>query len=519
MKRLLLWLTAFVAMGTATAAGAQSEYRKLYDAFEHYKPPAHLFVTPTHSQPVAPRRSEAYEAEKERLLELRTRWHRELDALSTSASFYQPAGEVLAGLRQAATDTSLAQQAVNNEFELHVTGVLALLRSPAAQAAEKRMRAAIERYSQVSAVDDILRRYSAFAEAVMTGVGAMQGHGGGKAQFPFPGVLALKGRVVTQEVLASRERLEAARRDAVTAARKRHWQLWYLHRAVWITERTIGLLRELEQVSITRYEAGKTSFQDVIKVQLQGELLEERLTTLREKMLTTHMELREVLHLPPDTQIGVPRVNLDEGEVPELASLYESALLHRQELRALRARLGKMDAMIEMAETALFPGFDVGQSRFKDQAIHQVGTQANQPAAAPGPAAAAAAGQPGKPWFGFRDSALREMRQKRLAMRDDLARLQDATLAEVRRKWFSLDRAAREKRLYLETVVQLSEAALEVSTSGYESDRVAFADVIASFTLWLDSNLALAEKRTAYGTSLAELQRTVGRSFGGAGQE
>ncbi|MDE0207569.1 MAG: TolC family protein [Candidatus Tectomicrobia bacterium] len=519
MNRRLLWLAAFVAMGTAATAGAQSEYRKLYDAFEQYQPPAHLFATPTHSQPVAPGRSEAYEAEKERLLEFKARWRKELDALSTPVSFYQPDGEVLAGLREAAGDTSLAQQAVNNEFELHATEVLALLRSPAVQAAEKRMRAAIERYSQVSAVDDILRRYSAFAEGVMTGVGAMQGHGGGQARFPFPAVLALKGRIVTQEVLASRERLEAARRDAVTAARKRHWQLWYLHRAVSITASTIGLLRELEQVSITRYEAGRTSFQDVIKVQLQGELLEERLTTLREQMLTTHMELREVLRLPPDTQIGVPRVNLGEAEVPELASLYEAALLHRQELRALRARLGKMDAMIEMAETMLLPGFDVGLSRFKDHAIRQVGAQANQPAAAPGPAAAAAAGQPGKPWFGFRDSALREMRQKRLAMRHELARLQDATLAGVRRKWFSVDRAAREKRLYHDTVVQLSEAALEVSTSGYESDRVAFADVIASYTLWLDSNLALAEKRGAYGASLAELEQTVGRSFGGAERE
>ena len=101
-------------------------------------------------------------------------------------------------------------------------------------------------------------------------------------------------------------------------------------------------------------------------------------------------------------------------------------------------------------------------------------------------------------------------------MRDELARLQDATRTAVRRKWFALDRAARERMLYRDTVVQLSEAALEVSTSGYESDRVAFADVIASYTLWLDSNLALADKRRAYGTSLAELEQAVGRSLDGA---
>ena len=62
-------------------------------------------------------------------------------------------------------------------------------------------------------------------------------------------------------------------------------------------------------------------------------------------------------------------------------------------------------------------------------------------------------------------------------------------------------------------MVGLSEAALDVSTSGYESDKVAFADVIASYTLWLDANLALADKRADYATSLAELEQAVGQSF------
>ena len=517
MRREFVWLTALIAITTAGTAAAQSEYRKLHEAFEQYQPPAHLFHSPTGTEPVTDPRQATYEIEKQRLVELKAHWQKELEDLSTPVAFYQPEAEVLAGLGAASMDTSAAQKAVHPEFAQHVVEVLALLRSPAIMSAGKRMRAAIEKYSQVSAVDDILRRYSAFVEGVTTGIGAMPGHGGGAAQFPFPGTLALKGRIVTQEVLAAREHLEGARRDAVTAARKRHWRLWFLHQAVSITDRTIGLLRELEQVSITRYEAGRTSFQDVIKVQLQRELLDERLATLREQLLTTHMELREVLHLPPDTRIGVPRVNLGDADVPALASLYEAALLHRQELRRLRARLAKMDAMIEMAETMLLPAFDMGLSRYKDHAIRQVGSQADR--AEPGAGSAAAAGQAGRPWFGFRDSYLREMRQKRLAMQDELERMQDATLATVRRKWFSLDQAAREKRLYQDTIVQLSEAALEVSTSGYESDRVAFADVIASYTLWLDSNLALAEKRSAYGASLAELEQAVGRSFSRRNEE
>lgn len=514
-----MWLVVFAAVGTTGIAAAQTEYRKLYNAFEQYQPPTHLFVPPTYPQPVTDAKPDPYETEKQRLQTLKATWQNELNDLSTSTGFYKPDPKVFRLLKTAGADASAAQKFVGQGFSQSVAEVLALLRSPAIRAADRGVRAVIERYSQVSAVDDILQRYSAFAEGVMTGVGPMPGHGSGQAPFPLPGALALKGRIVTQEVLAARGRLETARRDAVTAARKHHWRLWFLHQAVSITNRTIGLLRELEQVSIARYEAGRTSFQDVIKVQLQRELLDERLTTLREQLQTTHMELREVLHLPPDTRIGVPRVNLGEADVPELTPLFGAALLHRQELRILRARLGKVDAMIEMTETMVLPPLDMGLSRYKDQAIRQVGTQADQEPTAARGTAAAAAGQPSRPWFGYRDSYLREMRQKRLAMRNELERMQDATLSLVRRKWFALDQAARERRLYEDTVVQLSEAALEVSTSGYESDRVAFADVITSYTLWLDTNLALAEKRSAYGTSLAELEQAVGRALSGPTEE
>ena len=511
MKRGLVWLVVLMGLGTTHARG---DYRDLRTAFEQYQPPSHLFHQPVDTPSETPAdKNDAFKAEKQRLLDLQARWQEELRDLSAPTAFYHPDPRTLEDLSGAQADTAAAQAAVSQPFPQDVPEVLALLRSPAVKAAEHRVRAALEKYSQVSAVDDILRRYTAFTEGAMTGVGTMRGHRGVRGQFPFPGVLALKGQVVTQDVKAAREQLEAARRDAVTAASKTHWRQWFLHQALSITERTTGLLRELEQVSITRYEAGRTSFQDVIKVQVQRELLDERLVTLREQLRNAHVETRQILHLLPDTPIGLPQVDLAEAGPPDLPSLYDMALASRQELRVLRARIGKLDAMLEMAETMLLPAFDLGLSTYKDQAIRQVGTQAEQSAFATSTTASAGTGRPQKPWFGLADAYLREMRQKRQALQEELNRMQDATRVTVRNKWFALDRARREKRLYQNTLVQLSEAALAVSTSGYESDEVAFADVIASYTLWLDTNLALAEKRSAYGTSLAELEQAVGQSF------
>jgi cobalt-zinc-cadmium efflux system outer membrane protein len=48
----------------------------------------------------------------------------------------------------------------------------------------------------------------------------------------------------------------------------------------------------------------------------------------------------------------------------------------------------------------------------------------------------------------------------------------------VRMGWFELDRARRELFLYRDRLLELSQTSLDVSTRGYESGNVSFADVI-----------------------------------------
>ena len=76
-----------------------------------------------------------------------------------------------------------------------------------------------------------------------------------------------------------------------------------------------------------------------------------------------------------------------------------------------------------------------------------------------------------------------------------------------------MDKAKREAALYRDTVVDLSKSALDVSTRGYESGTVSFADVIGSYTNWLDVGLALARKVSDIGVARAELEQAVGTSL------
>ncbi|NQU13059.1 MAG: TolC family protein [Desulfobacteraceae bacterium] len=331
-----------------------------------------------------------------------------------------------------------------------------------------------------------------------------------KTKFPFPGILSLKGEIVGQEIKAVMEDLEMARREAITEARKAYWDLLFVHKAEKIAQETLDLFRHLEQVATIRYETGSTSYQDVIKVRIRREILEEELDTLLEKQRNVESKILEILNLPPKTKIGLPENREPVRTVPPLDALYKMAYERRQELRRMRAKVGKMERLIEMAETMIIPPYTLNLSLYEDEAINQVGSVATKETFPVSTQASTGFGLPKMPWYGIEDAYLRQTQQELNALRRELEKEEAGTFTLVRNAWFRLDLAKREESLYRNSILKLSRAALDVSTQGYEAGNVSFADVISSYTSWLDANLAAERELSALGIARAQLESAVG---------
>ena len=501
-------LIVFIAIQACTG------YRDLKNEIEAYQPPLYSPAqAPSEADPAKPLTDNGFMDAKKQMAEARARWEKALTSPDEKTLFFQPDSKILASLQPAGTDDSAAIAALQSGFSHQTLETLTLLRNPGIEAAASRFRGAVEKFSQVANLDEILRQYTAFTEGLMTGIGPMKGRDPVQMKFPFPGVMSLKGEIVGQEVRAAWEGLEMARREAVTAARKAYWNLVFVHRAIKIETDTVELFRRLESVANTRYEGGKTSFQDVIKVRIQREILVEELTTLREKQRNIKSKVREIVNLPPGSKVGSPVKHRPSTNVPPLASLYPLAHERRQELRQMRAKVGKMERMIEMAETMILPPYTLNLSLYDDETVNQVGSAAMKETFPTVTTASRGEGLPKMPWYGTNDAFLRETRQKLKALKAELVKIEASTKTLVRNSWFDLDRAKREANLYRQTVVKLSQAALEVSTRGYETGKVTFADVIASYNTWLRANLTLARKNSDLGISRAELERVVGTSL------
>ena len=500
---LALFLLIFVA--------GCSSYSELNKDFEQYRAP--VYVAPS-----APERQEharaldgtGFALEKMRINKAKVLWEKALKAPRRAETFFRPPSRLLKSLKPAAADSAAVSAVLKPRFSLETLETLVFLRNPGITAGEDRARAAIDTYSQVMALDDILRQYTAFTEELMTGVGPLKGKEPMKTKFPFPGVLSLKGEIVGQEIKAVMEDLEIARREAITQARKAYWDFLFVRKAEKITQETLGLLNHLERVATIRYETGDASYQDVIKVRIQREILEEDLDTLLEKEQNVASKILEILNLSPETNIGLPENRTPPRTVPNLKGLYSLARERRQELRRMRARVGKMERLIEMGETLIIPPYTLGLSFYEDEAVTQVGAIAVKDDFPVSTRAYRGSGLPLMPWYGIEDAYLRQTRQELGALKNTLEKEEAGANTLVRNAWFRLDLAKREEALYRTSILKLSKAALDVSTQGYEAGNVSFADVISSYSSWLDVNLAAEREESAIGIAWADLEKVVG---------
>jgi len=430
-------------------------------------------------------------------------------AMKEIAFFVVPASlvEILSGVN---LDEKKATFLLKNHISPDLLSGMTLLRNPAIAEARSLVNAELATQSQVDDLELVLSQYAAFTKGLMNGVGPVKGRSSIDMGFPFPGVTGLKGQVVAQSVAAAREGLAMAERDAVTQMQEAFWNLVYLIKARNITRETLAVFKNLHGVADTLYRSGKTGFQDVTRVTVKVHILEDALLTIQEKQKNVQALILSLVNLSPGTFLGQPVPPSRSFKVPKIETLYTMAQKNRQELRQIRAVIGKMERMVEMAETMILPGFDLGFSRYRDDAVTKVGSVsmgATFPQKIP---ASMGKGVPKKPWYGVGASWLAETRKRLNAKREKLKTMEAQTRKMVRSSWYELDRAVRTSKLYGDTVVGLSATALEVSTREYESGRVSFADVAGAYSDWLKARLAHARGISDIGIYRAKLDQIIG---------
>lgn len=514
MKTLkLLYIIIIISLSfrfgaTARAESAYDSMKSEYSSSITINYKQSLIVTPSNT-PKPADNADLYEFED--IKRLQEEW-RGKQKSSEILEFYPLAPKTLELVKKIYSDEGAIASTLKDDLSLDILVGLALYRNPKILSAQKKIDAALERFSQISNLDLIMRDYVSFTKDLSTLVGPQKNKDMVQMKFPFPGMLTLKGQIVSREIEIARFEFENVQIDVITSLKNLYYDLQYVLKEKEITGKALELLKDLEKVAQIKYETGKTTFNDVIKVQIKIEKFQDTINIISDMTLNLQVQLTQILNLPTETVIG----NLTETVASfshELDSLYKIGLESNRAIEIQRTKIAKMELMIEMAEKKFYPDFTAGQSFYQDNKTLQVGTQGMMETFMTDPMIS----EPQNSTYATNDAYVREVKESLLGMKEMLKAMSNELTFNIKDAHFHIVMAGRDVKLYKEVLIPKATEALKVARVGYETGTVSFLDVLDADMTWLDMNMKYFGEIKHIETSIARMEQLTGVTLSATG--
>jgi outer membrane protein TolC len=406
---------------------------------------------------------------------------RVLDAAETAAA--APASPPFAGV------AALERAALVEEV---------LRRNPSIAAARFAWRAALARQPQATALEDPMVGYALGPRTIGSRSAMQEAHRFEVSQaFPFPGKRALRGAAARAEAEAAGHDHEAVRLRLATLASLLYDDWWWLARAAEINRAHLALVRELRKIATARYESGIAEQQDSLRAELEEAALLHREVELATARRVTAWQIAALLHERDAGFLPPPATFAPADPGPETASL-DDALAGRPELRAAEARVRARESAEALARREWLPDLRVtgGYDRSWDETDLRpmVGVEWNVPLQ-----------------VARRRAAVEQAHAELEQARREQARAEADAAAEVATARERLAEARHLLALARDRMLPAARDQLAAARIGFETGRVALADVIGAERMLRDAELGVEQALADVSRRGAELAAALGR--------
>lgn len=236
-----------------------------------------------------------------------------------------------------------------------------LERNPGLAALAASARAAEQRAPQARALPDPMASLTLFLLEPQTRVGPQQAAASLSQRLPWFGTLNLRERAALLDAAAAWSRVEAARLELVTRARRMVLELRYLDREERVVLDDQATLDHFERLARARYVSGVGSSQAVVKIQAELTRSRSRLLDLEKRRAALVAELNALRDRPEGTPFA-PSPSPHPGATSLPGDLRAVALASRPELAGAQAAIDAAATRVELAGASGRPELTLGLS-------------------------------------------------------------------------------------------------------------------------------------------------------------
>lgn len=384
----------------------------------------------------------------------------------------------------------------------------ALSQNPGIQAARKRVDAAAMRVPQAASLKDPMLDVTGwpfYPNTPQTASGRMTVDMMVSQEVPWFGKLATKAAAAEEAVNAARAQLAATELQTIEAVKLAYYDLYFVQQSIRITEQDRQFLADIVEIAESLYRTGKTSQQDVLRLQAELSNVDGELIRMRQMQASAQAELAETLHISPETPLA-SIADLPAQDLPEdLVRLYEQAIVGRPELHAMLAEIERDRRMLEMAQLEYRPDFTF-KAGWRDMTTNR----AIAPTA-DGIDNIAAGLSVNLPIYRKRlDAAVREAESQVVASARQYDQMKDETQREVKKLFTEAVSQRDLSQLFRDSIIPKTEQAFQISMREYQVGQTEFADLLGNWRELLRFHITHLQQETGLRKSLASLERVVG---------
>lgn len=383
----------------------------------------------------------------------------------------------------------------------------ALKNNPQIQAAFHNWQSAEYKTREVTGLPDPMVSYTYMGQNVETRVGPQENKYGLSQEIPFPGKRSLKGRAEQKKADMLKEKYEAAKREIIKKIKFVYFDIFWVEKAIQITEEEKSILESLEKVAQRKYESNITSVQDVIKAQVELSKLIEKLFVLKQNRKSLEAKMNSILNRQGQDQFRIA-IDIEPKKFEYgLNELNKMARDLQQDLLAANLEVQRAEYEKSIAKMDYLPDFTLGFDYIQVGSGHT--TASND-----GDDAWMSTIKVNVPiWFDRLGAQLKEKRANLEAARKSYEDLDNSIIYEIEDMYFKVVTYKNIISLYETALLPQTEQAFEAAKTGYEAGKVDFLNWLDAERVLLETRLAYYKAVADYEKSIAYLERVVGRDL------
>ena len=385
-----------------------------------------------------------------------------------------------------------------------VTSIV-LANNPAIQQALRRWSAAKARVTQEAAWDDLkVGGSSRAARFVDIAPNSFTDQTVSVEQIiPLTGKNLARARAAAADAGASYEQARREQLDVLAQTRTSYFRLLNANAQLELNRKNLTSLRQIAEVSRSRYEVGKASAAEPLEGEVEASKLLESEQDILRNISAEQSQLNVLMNRDAFAPLGRPEQTKVKSTVPSMEQARALALANRPEIKIAQAKIDMEKSRLALARRNWIPdpAVTVQAQRYNDsrQAASELDAGISFTV----------------PWVnpGKYSAAVREAKESLAAAEHGLDQTNAESLGLLRNALQKVHTAKHHVELFREKLVPQARQAFEANQFAYETGKASFLEWITAQRNLRDLEAMGQQHGADYYAALAELEAVVGADF------